>query len=124
MGQWFYGYYIGQTINYTNHSICTDDNKYFSIDPKTVGQNTRIKDKRQKEIYEDDIVLWESDPELVLDVDRSFWYKAQVVWSSNWNGWSLKNLNNDNLEDLPFSNDLIPEVEVIGNIYEKNDKEA
>ena len=72
------------------------------VAPETVGQYTGLKDKNGKRIFEGDILLCNSTA------------KQYVEWSTCWNGWKLRNLNN-----IGGTIDITPFDEIIGNVHDK-----
>ena len=122
-GEWVYG---GITFdNNGNVYICperfSDYDDEIKVNPKTVGQYTGLKDKNGKEIYEGDIVasLFSSSGKICSIGDVQFDCGVfGVEWVHNKEdktmvgGWGQRH----NLRRL--DDDIIDNVEVIGNIYE------
>lgn len=72
-GEWVYGYYIKNSEDRSfivqnlyvdkigNPSNMKPSIKCFEVDPETVGQYVKKKDKNNKEIYEDDILRYTNE---------------------------------------------------------------
>lgn len=113
--RWVYGYYYKVKSFFDDeeaHFIETIKNNHlteFSVDKKTIGQYTGLKDKNGKEIYEGDILRFS-------DVDT-----AIVQWNSKYASFIVKPI-----QDYYFDSEILghaieySKVEVIGNIYENS----
>ncbi len=95
--EWVYGWYVDRrrhsyilpicnendphpTFDESWQVIGSDDDGWFEVDPETVGQFTGPSDKNGKEIYFDDIVIWNKK-------------KYVVMWSKTCLGIYLEHLD-------------------------------
>lgn len=101
-GIWIYGYLEDE--NYINSPELEGE---FLVDKDTVGQYTGRKDKKENEIYEDDIVL--SDDGKIGQVQWFEEHAAFMIWCVT-----------DNKVYFLYDNDF-SKIEVIGNVYENAD---
>ena len=79
-------------------------------------ESTNVFDKNNKEIYEDDIVIWEGSTSAGY-----FRHKCQVIFDIlEWNGWVVRAYGYTNLGTVPIGmHGVNPiELEIIGNIKE------
>ena len=103
--------------------IHTDPFTKKSINIKTIGQYTGLKDKNGKEIYEGDILRGDEYPFNCDGVDNYF---AEIVWADNVCGFyrlthkkpnsTVRGISHGNWEQL--DEDDIKSFEVIGNIHD------
>ena len=132
-GGWVYGYYVfqrkrtgafGQTVTELDrdrHLICsTLGDNCCEVIPETVGQYTGLTDKNGRKIFEGDIVcIRYRTGEICCSGDVQF---SHGVYGAEWlgtkknksmvGGWGqLHNLRR-------FDDDIINDIEVIGNIYD------
>lgn len=120
-GEWVYGFYFtDDTGRYLSHYIMNDNMENIEVDPKTVGQNTGLKDKNGNDIYEGDVLSFTEYP--------GENYYAEICKSDrapfNWLYGYIKKPNPKvmgisagiyySLQDI----EELGEIEVIGNIYE------
>lgn len=62
-GEWVYGYYYATPLHFLDrpdvitHCIIDTAGSIYKVDPKTVGQYIGRKDKKEREIYSDDIYI-------------------------------------------------------------------
>lgn len=79
-GQWVYGSLLQD--DYGNCCIVEfvdHHEQWHDVEPNSLGQFTGLYDKNGKEIYEDDIVMWDVDNRLYLVAFWSGMFYASVV---------------------------------------------
>lgn len=85
-GEWIYGDLL-HNISLVQESICKNAIKdgviIKAVHPKTVGQNTGLKDKNDKEIYEGDIVSYGRRYMQVIQLNTGEWALKQKGFYSN-----------------------------------------
>lgn len=107
---WVYGCYCATK---TNIFIIDENGELFPIYKDTVGQYTGLKDKNGKEIYEGDIIEYVYTGE---DGDKGDYKVKQGVMNFKKNGWHINSRWLDGFTMRMF------QFEVIGNIYDKEEK--
>ena len=102
---WFYGFLTKEKNKYY---ITEDSTDFYQIDEKTIGQFTGLYDKDNVPIYEGDIVKspYTNDNDLYIITYWKF-------------GFMLKSQKSGDYYD--FIGNLLGRLEVIGNIYDKED---
>ena len=120
-GKWAYGYFVktpittefncdGQFLDSGAGRYCIIENGVaHEIDIETLGQDTGLKDKNGKEIYEGDVVDWDGD-KMVVE------YGIQSVDAFEGIGFNLWSFY-DKHEDIGKAIRLQSEIEIIGDIY-------
>lgn len=120
-GEWVYGYYlVDEQHEKPRHCIWTRENvgdfianDMILVDPKTVGQDTGLKDKNGKEIYEGDTVRWD---------DRSngrYWRVGAIEY---YNGrhriFDVNTKRYFNFGGFAYQDSTEQDLEIIGNIHD------
>lgn len=100
-------YYISWQIVDKNGIIY---NEYAEVDSRTIGQYIDLKDKNDKEIYEDDIYKRKEDLYLV-DYSNGF------LWHQIYDSWLDRNVFKENRKSWILET-FIDQIEIIGNIHE------
>jgi len=114
-GEWVYGYYWKDERDRKDYikesedidGLGTFEHTDFEVDPETVGQYTGLKDKNGKEIYEGDIITYDTAGGLT----------AKVVWKNG--GFVF--VYDDGVENITSECWYAPMdveiTEIIGNIH-------
>jgi uncharacterized phage protein (TIGR01671 family) len=115
-GEWVYGYYFISERDIEDGFVWRDipqiqqrygdHYQYFDVIPETIGQYTGLKDRNGTELYEKDIILFDSKRLFVIVFNK---YGQFCVKSP------------EDLQDEIYAGYCIPDskkIERIGNIYE------
>lgn len=99
-------------VSKTGVTIITPDDtplgKYGQVDPETVGQFTGVTDKRNRKVFEDDILLIAGK------------YQYRVYWCNERKGFYVR--GRFAYDDDAVGNLFKWDIEIVGNIYDLNFK--
>ena len=125
-GIWMYGYLIPTPkpqIHLNNkHCVCACpqvmskvDIVHYEVEENTIGQYTGLKDKKGKEIYEGDIILWRNQKYVVKFQSGMFYASVEEFNKDVYGGFPLWGLVE--YHDEPDCGIIV------GNIYEYKEEE-
>lgn len=127
-GRWITGNLIN--LSSDNYAIRFKVNDiYFDVEviPKTIGQFTGLKDKNRKKIFEGDIIKYtEHSRYLLKSFIAAVSYKeylasfAYLKLGLDENGWEQPLIHFFNEID-EFEEDVLPYIEIIGNIHDNQE---
>ena len=108
-GDWI----VGDLIHLVDGVYISNDNgcNMAQVNPDTVGMSTGLKDKKGKEIYDGDILAHNGEPiGYVVDGVRGYCFDVIYFSHEYEESWSLYGV---------VVNDFHGDVEIIGNIHDK-----
>jgi len=113
-GEWVYGFYIRidndngviKNLSETKHFIKQLNTAMYEVISETVGQYTGLKDKNDKEIFEDDIIKDEYGNYLI------------VKWNEIFGCWEFSGVK---LSDYGNPDFWLKKIKVIGNIHDNSE---
>lgn len=120
-GNWLYGslwiggdkvYIINERPVEKAGEMMWHDTYVTEVDLETIGQYTGLKDANGKEIYEGDIISQDGNIIGVICFSSRYGVSAK----KNSTTWSLVNF----CIDSDFDSEILSDVEVIGNIHDKD----
>lgn len=111
-GEWVYGYYANILWSSNLVDVITDGANEIPIQIETLGQFTGKTDINGKDIYNDDVVR-------VFTVERSF--NVVVKWSNHSMAFMACYIDGNQCPFSWFTNLLVYELEVIGNVFDSPD---
>jgi len=114
--EWIYGSLLEDDIIAAKGATDVDEDyigfsdEWSSVDKETVGQFTGLTDKNGKRIFEGDRLKG-------IDILHCRWDEYTVIWETN-GFYYLADRNND----CSYYPENVNDVEVIGNIHDKEEK--
>lgn len=101
-GEWVYGYYVFSSGHHLIHEGDGVSFGIWTVDPRTVGQFTDVKDGNQQEVYEGDIVR-----------DAIYGGGSKLIM---WACWGFCEQNENGILHVLTTD--VKRLEVIGNIHD------
>ena len=80
----------------------------YEVVPESVGMDSNLKDRKHKDIFEGDI--------LAIYYNGKLLFNATVIWHDKFASFLMDEGDENCYSPIPYET----EIEVIGNIYEKN----
>ena len=118
-GEWVYGYYCYNPLTKKGHIYSFDVERcyVYEVKPKTVGQYTGAKDKREREMYEGDIAVATygkhyNEPQGLTRV-------CKVIYDTKTCSFRMAVDNSKVL--VSFGDSRSKDIEVIGNIFDNKE---